>query len=99
MDTQEFTENLQTWLEIYRDNDKVNIPYDDKTEDQIRWENGMLRVCSAFRVPEAMEATPAKEVITTLIEKSKTGDRKVLGEVYENACLIEKFLKGFESNS
>ncbi|HNZ29201.1 MAG TPA: hypothetical protein PLB12_02335 [Candidatus Goldiibacteriota bacterium] len=96
MDTQEFTENLQTWLEIYRDNKDVNAPIDDKNQDQLRWETGMLRVCSAFRVPEAMDATPAKGVIAELIEKSKTGDRKHLPEIYEKACMIEKFLKGLD---
>lgn len=96
MDTQEFTENLQAWLEIYRDNKDINIPFDDKNEDQLRWEAGMLRVCSALRVPEAMEATPAKAVIAELIEKSKTGERKYLAEIYEKACMIETFLKGFD---
>jgi hypothetical protein len=94
LDTQDFTENLQTWLDIYRDNHKVILPENEKDEEQKSWETSMIRIASILAIPEPLRDTPAQFLILRIINSAGTGDRSRLKEIYDNGCVLEKYLKG-----
>ncbi|MFP4466886.1 MAG: hypothetical protein ACLFP1_07540 [Candidatus Goldiibacteriota bacterium] len=91
----EFVDNLGVWMISYRENkDKVESDENEKSAEQKKWEDDMMKIASAFTVPEEFSGTAGWEYIRKFVETAKEKDRTKLKELYETAFEIEKFIGG-----
>lgn len=99
MNSEDFIEVLDTWLNIYRDNynanakkNKVNTAEEEPIEFAKRQDQGMLRVISTMHVIDSFKNTAAEQPLRTAIEQAKSGDCAKLPEIYDNLEKVETFL-------
>jgi len=99
VNSEDFIEVLDTWLNIYRDNynanakkNKVNTAEEEPIEFAKRQDQGMLRVISTMHVIDSFKNTAAEQPLRTAIEQAKSGDCAKLPEIYDNLEKVETFL-------
>lgn len=93
MDTQDFLDNIKSWLEFYRDVRIPDLEYPPATKDSdIRWENGMLKVAAAFTPCDSLLGTPAEKLVQKAAVMAKENKGTYLKEIYDILVQVEKYL-------
>ncbi len=93
MDTQDFLDNIKSWLDFYRDVRIPDLEYPPAvTPDDIKWEDGMMKVASAFGVCDSLAGTPAEKKMQQAVEMAKSKERSKLKDIYDIITQVEKYL-------
>ncbi len=93
MDVNDLYETLQTWLTIYNENIHKDEPDENKSEEQLKWETNMMKISAAFKVPEQLKDTPAKQHIEKIVQISLLKKTSMLKEIYRLCNELNEFLK------
>lgn len=93
MDTEDFLEDIKSWMDIYRDMRIPELEYPPATkESDIKWETGMLRVAASFKICDSLKETPAESKVRQAVKMAGSGDHAVLKDIYDLLSAVEKYL-------
>jgi hypothetical protein len=93
IDTQDFMDNIKSWLEIYRDSRDPSLIYPPAVkESDVKWEMGMLKIASSFGMCDSLINTPAQKKVEIAILLAKTKDRSKIHDIYNIISDVDKYL-------
>jgi hypothetical protein len=93
MDTQDFLDNVKSWLELYRDVRIPELEYPPAVKDSdIKWEDGMMKVAAAFGICDSLTGTPAAKKVEKAVEMARSKNRSGLKDIYDLMAQVEKYL-------
>jgi|GEM_PF-1260636 hypothetical protein len=93
MDTQDFLDNINSWLEFYRDVRDPDLIYPPAVRpDDIKWEESMLRIASSFKICDSLFGTPAQKKVEQAIRLAQSGDKSRVKDIYDIFFEVERFL-------
>jgi hypothetical protein len=93
MDTQDFLDNINSWLDFYRDVRDPELIYPPAVRpDDIKWEDSMLRIAASFKICDSLTGTPAQKKVEQAISLALSGDRMRIKDIYDIFIAVARFL-------
>lgn len=93
MDTQEFLDNINSWIEFYSDVRDPELVYPASSKpDEIKWEESMLKIAASFKICDSLAATPAQHKIEQAVALAVSRNRSSLKDIYDIFVDVAKYL-------